>query len=398
MKKILHITSNYPDEITPNTTFAVKRLVQSAQSFSQNHCVSVHNVFPERKEQVIRRQDHTVICAWGLPLVLGSRAFLKRCEKLIWQSDLPLEDYDMIHAHKITLEGLIASSLAAKLRKPFCVSVRATDCLMFKYKPYLRNRYLSILESATKIAVIAPWLAEQLRVAAGAKWDSKLERKLVLVGNVVDGEQRQCKAHNDCYVMPFAVNQSQLKRKNLFRTLDAIASLIRNGRRLRLDIIGSGTGVQTVKEAIDARGLKDSVRLLGHIPHRNMLQTLSQYKALLLCSYPETFGLVYIEALISGIPLIYSRGTGVDGMFTGNNIGVSANPKSVASIAEAIETMEKNFAIYKSSVSTLQQNGSLDRFKSGAYAGCLQEQLYGISEDHLRATAWHRGETVIGVR
>jgi glycosyltransferase involved in cell wall biosynthesis len=34
-----------------------------------------------------------------------------------------------------------------------------------------------------------------------------------------------------------------------------------------------------------------------------------------MISKPETFGLVYIEALSQGLPIIYTKGEGVDGYF-----------------------------------------------------------------------------------
>ena len=46
-----------------------------------------------------------------------------------------------------------------------------------------------------------------------------------------------------------------------------------------------------------------------------------------MVSHHETFGLVYIEALSQGLPILYTKNQGIDCTFT-ENIGVGVNPKS----------------------------------------------------------------------
>ena len=46
-----------------------------------------------------------------------------------------------------------------------------------------------------------------------------------------------------------------------------------------------------------------------------MLETLNGYTALVLPTLRETFGMVYIEALFAGVPILYSQDRGVDGFF-----------------------------------------------------------------------------------
>ncbi|MBB1536945.1 MAG: glycosyltransferase, partial [Bacteroidia bacterium] len=54
-----------------------------------------------------------------------------------------------------------------------------------------------------------------------------------------------------------------------------------------------------------------------------------------LASLKETFGLVYVEALTQGLPILYSEGEGIDGLFD-DHYGRACNPRSKASIAAAL--------------------------------------------------------------
>ena len=53
-------------------------------------------------------------------------------------------------------------------------------------------------------------------------------------------------------------------------------------------------------------------------------------------SIHETFGLVYIEALSQNLPVIYTKGQGIDLLFD-DTVGVGVNPLSVDDITHAMK-------------------------------------------------------------
>jgi glycosyltransferase involved in cell wall biosynthesis len=81
-----------------------------------------------------------------------------------------------------------------------------------------------------------------------------------------------------------------------------------------------------------------------------MRETMARYGAMALPSCPESFGLVYLEAIAAGIPVLSSRGYALDGYFTAGYPGVKVDPKSVPAIAagirELIETRTKFAAAF----------------------------------------------------
>ena len=58
-------------------------------------------------------------------------------------------------------------------------------------------------------------------------------------------------------------------------------------------------------------------------------------------SIHETFGLVYIEALSQNLPVVFTKGQGIDGLFD-ESVGVGVNAFSVEEISEAIKKILKN--------------------------------------------------------
>ena len=74
---------------------------------------------------------------------------------------------------------------------------------------------------------------------------------------------------------------------------------------------------------------------------KRLCDIFKTHAAFTMPSIHETFGLVYIEALSQNLPIVYTKGQGVDGLFD-DSVGVGVNPTSVAEIKEAIEVVLKS--------------------------------------------------------
>ena len=59
-------------------------------------------------------------------------------------------------------------------------------------------------------------------------------------------------------------------------------------------------------------------------------------------SHSETFGLVYIEALSQGLPIVCSKNQGIDGSFS-EKIGAYVDSKSIDSISDGIRQTIKEY-------------------------------------------------------
>jgi glycosyltransferase involved in cell wall biosynthesis len=55
----------------------------------------------------------------------------------------------------------------------------------------------------------------------------------------------------------------------------------------------------------------------------------------LLPSRAETFGMVYLEAMSRGLPVLYTRGQGFDGQFAEGEAGFAVSPDDPADIVRA---------------------------------------------------------------
>ncbi|MFP3344631.1 glycosyltransferase, partial [Halomonas sp. SIMBA_159] len=81
----------------------------------------------------------------------------------------------------------------------------------------------------------------------------------------------------------------------------------------------------------------DNVDFAGHISDAIKLKGMYEKSDIfILPSFKETFGIVYVEAMASGLPILYSRNQGIDGYFEEGKVGYSIDPYSVKDIEKKL--------------------------------------------------------------
>ena len=91
-------------------------------------------------------------------------------------------------------------------------------------------------------------------------------------------------------------------------------------------------------------GIADSIFFYGWQKNKEDIKKYyDQADIFVMPSLRETFGTVYIEALSQGLPVIYTRGQGIDGYFEQGTTGFACNPKDTDEIREAILRIAENY-------------------------------------------------------
>lgn len=118
--------------------------------------------------------------------------------------------------------------------------------------------------------------------------------------------------------------------------------------KTRLLVIGGGhkeeelrenEEVSRIKAQIQGIGLENKVSFLGSIDHSQLRKFYTAADALVVPSLYESFGLVTVEALACGTPIIVSRVGRMKSIVRGGKNGFSFCPDDPASILEAIENL-----------------------------------------------------------
>ncbi len=360
---IIHLSFDHPDQINPNKTKAVKNLYSSLKNethivFSLNRSSRILDNF-KPVEEVHGFSMRIFGLPYGIMLHLWMFLGYIRIKEMIRYAGLKP---DLIHAHKLTFEGIIAYYLAKELGIPYILTVRGnTDLKVIGFRRLYRALYRRVLYGSSAILFLAPWTIQCLL----QYYPSNLFRtKTQIVPNIVGLHKGKLDVspENKRFVTVFHLKS--LRIKNIKRVIMAFDQILDQYPGLGLDIIGSGPEENLIRSYISKSKFSERYAMLGHLDNQELVRKLPQYMGFVLPSYPETFGIVFIEALSAGIPIIYSQNSGIDGYFESYLVGEKVNHRSVLQIRFAIERVIQRNKNYRLEIKRLIASGELDVFSS----------------------------------
>jgi glycosyltransferase involved in cell wall biosynthesis len=255
---------------------------------------------------------------------------------------------DIIHATTFFSDGYLAYKLSKKHNIPYIVTVRGTDVSLFlKIRPDLFFILKNILSNASKIIFISNALKRNFIENYLVKLTQiNIDKKSKILENGIDdfwlenldNISDKTLNNNLLYVGRFDQN------KNVINIIEAVILLKKKGFNFRLNLVGEGGKEE---ELIKSKSKNNpNIKFHGPIFDKKKLKKIfNNNEIFVMPSYSETFGLVYIEALSQGLPIICSINQGVHGTFS-EKIGEFVIPSSPESIANGILEIHENYTEY----------------------------------------------------
>jgi len=337
---ILHITGDYPDPVRNRTTPAVKNFIDLLDD-CDHVIVSIKRY--SRKSDCYRREfdmgPGRRVIALGyeaLPAGLFHRRAMARIAAEIGNivSELRAAP-DLVVAHKLTIEGVIAYQLRQKLGLPYICCVRGeVEDKFFRYKPELKALFGAVIAQSEALFYVSAWFKDRIE-----KTYPGLPRRQELLPNFSNLPiVKSCAPPRDGHVFVTALDLDMYRRKGFHHLLEALVEARKRVPDLRLDVIGWSTPatMDKLKRLVRRVGAATAVQFLGVLPHEGVLRAMPRYGAMVLPARNETFGMVYVEALLSGVPILYTAGSGIDGYLDDLYVGTPVQAGNVKAIAEGL--------------------------------------------------------------
>ena len=107
-------------------------------------------------------------------------------------------------------------------------------------------------------------------------------------------------------------------------------------------IAGRGSYLPELQTQVDVEGVSDIVELPGFLNDADLRHLVHRAGCVVIPSLYEPFGIVALEALAAGAPLIVARTGGLSDLITGTNAGVTFEPGNPDDLADAIEQVLTN--------------------------------------------------------
>jgi glycosyltransferase involved in cell wall biosynthesis len=240
----------------------------------------------------------------------------------------------LMHAHFLYTDGAVAFDIHRRFGIPYVVSVRpTTDIFAFmRYRPDLLGLAVRILRAASSVVCLTPAGRDLLLSRIPRSERDGVRRKINLVPSAIGTVWHDAPASvgiSPAGTIRLLSVSDMSPNKNVPAVLAAARTLVKRGLNVTLTLVGGSP--ERLPRRLDP--------WVTHIPHtrdREALRNLfRQHDVFVLPSFAETFGLVYVEALSQGLPVIHSRGQAIDGLFPEGIISEPVDPRSPDSIADA---------------------------------------------------------------
>ncbi|WP_172449323.1 glycosyltransferase [Bowmanella denitrificans] len=363
--KVLHVATDFPDGIERNNTLAVKNLLDETDDRFEHRVLSV-----VRKKglefKIVKSGTLYSIVVPRLPLgILCSTIMLFSALFFYFKKGKEFSEVNVIHAHKLTIDGIFAFVLSKILKKPLLISVRgSTDAKFIKRKFYVRWLYKKIINSAEHVFFVSAWARSSVNKLFSEKYvpDSKFTN-LANISRV-----NMVESNKEGADFLFVGRLDLAKSKGLYRVFEAISK----EKKYRLDIFGGATNeaAENIKNEMQRLEISHLCNLRGKADKSVIFS--GDYAALVMPSYPETFGMVYVESLLSGIPVISSNRSGIAGYIEPSNYYLEVNEFDTEQIARAMKRIHDDKQRVKANLLQDISSGKLNLFNT-----CYIKEHYG---------------------
>lgn len=264
----------------------------------------------------------------GYFMYLGLREIVKKIYR-----DFP---FDLIHAHVALPDGHAAYCLKNEYQVPIVVTIHGQDFQSTLPKgEKFRDKLRVVLGGMDQVITVSSKLRNLVK-------DEPYFSKIKVINNGIalldTGEAVNVLGEKVDKSVILSVSNLK-KTKGIDLNLQALASLVKKYPHLQYAIIGDGEERESLENLVDNLGLRDHVTFKGKLPHGEVLKEMAKCRVFCLPSWQEGFGVVYIEAMAQGVPVIGVKGEGIEDVIEHGVNGLLVSPQNVEEIVGAIDSL-----------------------------------------------------------
>ena len=260
------------------------------------------------------------------------KVFNKRMEKLYKEIVKKEGPIYIIHAQSSLWGGISAAYISEKYNIPLVI----TEHSSVERGPYVKNSYVPFIKDsykkAKKVITVGNGLKNEIQALSG-------RNDIEVIGNLVDLSKFTIKKRiqNEKFIF---FSLAFLEGEKGFDTLIKAFAKKFKDKEAMLYIGGDGSQRAWLEALAQENGVKKQIIFLGALSRDDVAKWMNKCDCFVLPSRYETFGVVYIEALASGRPVIGALNGGAEDII--NNLNGYLVP-----IDDIDKLAEKMLELYK---------------------------------------------------
>lgn len=237
---------------------------------------------------------------------IGSVALQFLFEKVFKGADCP----DIIHAHFVEY-GNMAARLSKKTGIPLVITEHSSDMIRTPIPHNYKKIAIGGYSVAKRLIAVSKQLSTNLK--------SQLGVNSIVIHNMIDMNIFSKRILTPHKSFVFTIVAGLIKRKRVDLVVSVIEKMLHNGCEVILNVIGDGEEKELLKTYIKTNKLDRNIILHGRLTRTETVSVYNTTDCFVLASERETFGVVYVEAMAAGIPVIATACGGPEDFVTSEN-------------------------------------------------------------------------------
>ncbi|MFT6815808.1 MAG: glycosyltransferase involved in cell wall biosynthesis [Sphingobacteriales bacterium] len=360
--KVLFFPAWYPTKYDPMAGLFVQNHAKAVSNFcdvavlyaqpiidlKDSQKISIENYQKFNEVRVFYRKSNSKIISFYRLCHAYSTGYKKL--RAIWGKP------DINHVHILTRAAIPALYLKFVNKIPFGITEHWSRYLPenFHYRGFIRK---TISNMAIRKSSFLTTVSEVLYT--GMKNCGLAHKNHSIISNVVDFDRFELSTStkNDVYTF-LHVSCFDEKAKNIKGIISAFDAFSKNNSKIELQIVGSGPNFNEVFKY--SKKFKSNILFKGVLEGDKLLNAYKNCDAFVLFSNFESQGIVLIEALACGKPVIATKVGGIPEIITSNN-GILVSPGNEKELAKAMSDVHTNKITFDP---TLLRKSVVDKFDS----------------------------------
>ncbi|GLB58201.1 glycosyltransferase family 4 protein [Cytobacillus sp. NCCP-133] len=342
IKKILLLTWEYP----PNVVGGLSRHVHGIAGGLSQMLYEVHVLTANPGHLPAYESDEGIHIHRVRPLKEHDRNFLHWILGLNLSMEQRARElasshvFELVHAHD-WLVGPCGLTLKESLKVPLVTTIHATEHgrnngIYTELQKFIHEKENQLVKGSDRVIVCSEYMKEEVMHQFGVS-----DEKLAVIANGINKEIPM--ENQDRVLAGLPVRRSgrlifsigrMVKEKGFDTLIDSVPKIKENFPDVYFIIAGKGPMLEAYRKRIKELNLDDFIYFPGFINDMQRSALFNKCTFAVFPSYYEPFGIVALEAMISGKPAIVSNTGGLKGIVKHGFSGLFMIPGNSDSFAE----------------------------------------------------------------
>ena len=247
---------------------------------------------------------------------------------------------DIVHSHFYDISYMTKNALAGRYKH---VITEHSSLINSEISAGQIRKYGSMYAKADLVIGVSRAFCRRM--------DSLFGINTICINNIVDTDIFKIKSHgregDSSKPFKFITVANLTANKNVELVVEGFSNLVKEGKNVELIIVGDGKRRAYIESRVEKLGIGKQVKMLGKVDREKICRSLSMADCFVLTSNSETFGLAYIEAIASGLPVIATKCGGPEDFVTEEN-GLLISRNNMDELVESMIYMYDNAQNYDS--------------------------------------------------